>query len=63
MRGKLRCRQHGGHATGPKTVEGRKRISAARMIHGRYSGVILELRSAMADERRAFRELMRLAEE
>jgi hypothetical protein len=37
IRGKLRCRMHGGHSTGPRTQEGRARVAAARTIHGRYS--------------------------
>jgi hypothetical protein len=37
IRGKLRCRMHGGRSTGPRTAEGRARIAAARTIHGRYS--------------------------
>ncbi|HVC60275.1 MAG TPA: HGGxSTG domain-containing protein [Acetobacteraceae bacterium] len=35
IRGKLRCRMHGGRSTGPRTTEGRARIAAARTIHGR----------------------------
>ncbi len=34
IRGKLRCRMHGGRSTGPRTAEGRARIAAA---HTRYS--------------------------
>ena len=32
-----RCRLHGGLSSGPKTSEGRQRISLARMKHGRYT--------------------------
>lgn len=60
MRGKLRCRLHGGRATGPKTAEGRKRISATQMVHGRYSAELTELRRVLAEARQAFRDLMRL---
>ncbi len=35
IRGKLRCRLHGGRSTGPRTPEGLARIRAARTIHGR----------------------------
>jgi hypothetical protein len=31
-----RCRMHGGKSTGPKTAEGRARISAAHTTHGFY---------------------------
>lgn len=34
-RGHERCRLHGGASTGPKTLEGRQRIAAARTVHGR----------------------------
>jgi len=37
IRGKLRCRMHGGRSTGPWTAEGMARLRAARTIHGRYS--------------------------
>jgi hypothetical protein len=37
IRGKLRCRMHGGRSTGPRTAEGMARLRAARTIHGRYS--------------------------
>jgi hypothetical protein len=36
IRGKLRCRMHGGRSTGPRTAAGRARVAAARTIHGRY---------------------------
>ena len=37
IRGKLRCRMHGGRSTGPRTEEGLARLRAARTIHGHYS--------------------------
>src|SRR5271169_5478850 len=37
IRGKLRCRMHGGRSTGPRTAEGLARLRAARTIHGHYS--------------------------
>ncbi len=36
MRGKKRCRHHGGRSTGPKTAAGLARIVAARTTHGGY---------------------------
>ncbi len=36
MTGKRRCRNHGGASTGPKSEEGRQRISAAQLKHGRF---------------------------
>jgi len=38
IRGKLRCRMHGGRSTGPRTEEGLARLRAARTVHGHYGG-------------------------
>ena len=35
IRGKGRCRSHGGRSTGPKSIEGRARRAEARTVHGR----------------------------
>ena len=37
MRGKKRCRLHGGKSTGPRTPEGIERSKTARLRHGLYS--------------------------
>ncbi len=37
MRGKARCRLHGGHSTGPTTLEGLARLRKANTKHGRFS--------------------------
>ena len=37
VRGKRRCRMHGGRSTGPRTPAGRERSTRARWTHGRYS--------------------------
>ena len=34
MRGKTKCRFHGGKSTGPKTLAGKQRIADANTIHG-----------------------------
>jgi len=36
LKRKRRCRLHGGLSTGPKTREGKARIAAAQLKHGRY---------------------------
>ena len=36
IKGKSRCRLHGGLSTGPKTAAGKARIAAAQFKHGRY---------------------------
>ena len=52
MRGKRRCRLHGGLSTGPRTPEGRERCRQARLKSGYWSA---EARA----ERRLVREAMR----
>jgi len=37
MKGRKRCRMHGGRSTGPKTAEGRRRCQQAAWRHGGYS--------------------------
>ena len=37
LKGKSRCRNHGGASTGPRTEEGRARIAAAQTKHGRLT--------------------------
>jgi hypothetical protein len=37
LKGKRRCRMHGGRSTGPRTPEGRERSTRARWTHGSYS--------------------------
>ena len=37
IRGRLRCRMHGGRSTGPRTEAGMARLRAARTVHGAYS--------------------------
>ena len=38
IRGKRRCRMHGGASTGPRTQEGLARLRSARTTHGGYTG-------------------------
>jgi len=40
IRGKLRCRMHGGRSTGPRTEEGLTRLRIARTIHGHYGAEV-----------------------
>lgn len=35
LREKTKCASHGGRSTGPKTAEGKARIAAAQLVHGR----------------------------
>jgi hypothetical protein len=44
LRGRLRCRMHGGASTGPRTEAGMARLRAARTRHGFYSAASLARR-------------------
>ncbi len=44
LRGRRRCRLHGGLSTGPRTAEGLARSRRARWKHGRYSAEAREAR-------------------
>src|SRR6056297_1995955 len=37
MKGRARCRNHGGASSGPRTEAGRARIAAAQLTHGRLT--------------------------
>ena len=41
VRGKKRCRMHGGASTGPRTLRGRARIAAAHCKHGKRRRAVL----------------------
>ncbi len=43
VRGRARCRLHGGKSTGPRSREGVERIRAARTVHGGRSAEMREL--------------------
>jgi hypothetical protein len=44
VKGKMRCRMHGGLSTGPRTPEGLERSKRARWKHGRFSQEAIESR-------------------
>ena len=52
MKGKNRCRLHGGLSTGPRTEEGKARIAAAQYKHGRRSKAFVEIRKKIWAELR-----------
>ena len=52
MKGKTRCRLHGGLSTGPRTVEGKARIAAAHYKHGRRTKAFVEIRKKIWAELR-----------
>jgi len=57
MRGKDKCRMHGGASTGPVTAEGRKRCAKAKFVHGWETRPI---RKARAEKFREMKKLMKL---
>ena len=59
MKGKKRCRLHGGLSTGPRTAEGKARIAAAHWKHGRRSKKFVEMRAKIWKELREIEARMR----
>ena len=59
IKGKSRCRLHGGLSTGPRTAEGKARIAAAHYIHGRRSKHYVEMRKKIWAELREIEARMR----
>ena len=57
------CRLHGGASTGPRTEEGRARISQANMRHGKYTKDKLEKQRMNAVVGRAIRQELRQIEQ
>ena len=57
-----RCRLHGGASIGAKTEEGRARISAANLRHGRFTKEKLEKRRENAAKGREIRKELRQME-
>ena len=63
MRGKRRCRLHGGHSTGARTPEGIERIRLANTKHGLYSAEVMALRQGARQIIRDIGELIRISDE
>ena len=57
MRGKDKCRMHGGASTGPVTAEGRKRCAKAKFVHGWETRPI---RKARAEKFREMKALFKM---
>ena len=60
LRGKKRCRLHGGLSSGPKTAAGRARIAATHFRHGRRSKKFVEMRKKIWASLREVEARMRL---
>jgi hypothetical protein len=59
IKGKTKCKFHGGRSTGSKTPEGKARQIEANTIHGRETRAIREERSAKLAELYALEKEMR----
>ena len=59
LKGKKRCRLHGGLSSGPRTAEGRARIAAAHYRHGRRSKRFVQMRAKIWKELRKIEARMR----
>ena len=59
VKGKTRCRLHGGLSTGPRTAEGKARIAEAHWKHGRRSKQFVEMRAKIWKELREIEARMR----
>ena len=57
IRGRRRCRLHGGRSTGPRTLSGAKRQRAAVLKHGRYSWVEREVLDILRELRMQLQQL------
>ena len=60
IKGKKRCKLHGGRSSGPKSAEGKARIAKAHWKHGRRSKRFVEQRKKIWVELRAIERRMRL---
>ena len=58
-----RCRLHGGASSGPRTEEGRARISAANMTNGQHTKEMIARRKADAKIAKGLRDQLRVVEQ
>jgi hypothetical protein len=56
---RTRCRLHGGLSTGPRTQEGRARIAAANLRHGRYTKAARQARAEIKAKLAALKASMK----
>ena len=60
MKGKKRCKFHGGLSIGPKTLEGKARIAQAHYRHGRRSKKFVEARAKIWAELREIERRLKM---
>jgi hypothetical protein len=58
IKGKARCRMHGGRSTGP-SVEGRQKLAALQWKHGHRARTSIEARSSVARLVKSMADLIR----
>jgi len=58
MQGNRVCRNHGGASSGAKTQEGRKRRDNARLVHGRETRALRDIRKHKLRELRELEAVM-----
>ena len=60
IKGRNRCKLHGGRSTGPRTAEGKARVAAAHTKHGRRSKAhVARVKEIHAELRRVTNEMRR----
>lgn len=59
IRGRTRCRLHGGMSTGPRTEAGRQRCAEARRRHGEYTKTAVAQRKMTRDLIRECRQMLK----
>ena len=59
IKGKTRCRLHGGLSSGPRTAEGKALIAAAHYRHGRRSKRFVQMRAKIWKELREIEARMK----
>jgi len=59
LKARTRCQLHGGKSTGPKTVEGRQRVSEAHYKHGRRTNTQVTADRERAQVNREIRAALR----
>ncbi len=57
-----RCRLHGGRSTGPKSAEGRAKIAAANLRHGKFTQAKIAKRKEDAKVAKGLRDRLRVIE-
>ena len=50
MKGKARCRIHGGLSTGPRTKDGKEKVRQAVLKHGQFTKEAIENRQRIVRE-------------